>query len=53
TEDYWADYVDDFEARRRHYGRFSVQLIQELGLYQVSEGLQDDNSDLYSYEYDN
>ncbi|KAH9296722.1 hypothetical protein KI387_044750, partial [Taxus chinensis] len=53
TEDYWADCADDFEARRRHYGRFSLQLIQELGLYQVPEGLQDDNSDLYSYEYDN
>ncbi|KAH9290665.1 hypothetical protein KI387_034782, partial [Taxus chinensis] len=52
TEDYWADCVDDFEARRRHCGRFSLQLIQELGLYQVPEGLQDDNSDLYSYEYD-
>ncbi|KAH9306778.1 hypothetical protein KI387_011182, partial [Taxus chinensis] len=53
TEDYWANCVDDFEARRRHYGRFSLQLIQELNLYQVLEGLQDDNSDLYSYEYDN
>ncbi|KAH9306929.1 hypothetical protein KI387_011333, partial [Taxus chinensis] len=53
TEDYWADCADDFEARRRHCGRFSLQLIQELSLYQVPEGLQDDNSDLYSYEYEN
>ncbi|KAH9315802.1 hypothetical protein KI387_024429, partial [Taxus chinensis] len=49
TEDYWADCTDDFEARRRHYGRFSLQLIQELGLYQVPEGLEDDNSELHSY----
>ncbi|KAH9299425.1 hypothetical protein KI387_031107, partial [Taxus chinensis] len=53
TEDYWADCVDDFEARRRHSNRFSLQLIQELCLYQVPEGLQDDNSNLYSYEYEN
>ncbi|KAH9313146.1 hypothetical protein KI387_028181, partial [Taxus chinensis] len=38
---------------RRHCGRFSLQLIQELSLYQVPEGLQDDNSELYSYEYEN
>ncbi|KAH9321264.1 hypothetical protein KI387_015903, partial [Taxus chinensis] len=52
TEDYWADCADDFEARRRHYGRFPLQLIQELNLYQIPEGLQDDNIDLLSYEYE-
>ncbi|KAH9317014.1 hypothetical protein KI387_018783, partial [Taxus chinensis] len=52
TEDYWADYTDDFEARRRHYGRFSLQLIQELNLYHIPKGLQDDNIYLLSYEYD-
>ncbi|KAH9288596.1 hypothetical protein KI387_032713, partial [Taxus chinensis] len=52
TKDYWADCVDEFEPRRRHYGRFSLQLIKELNLYQVPKGLQDDNDNLLSYEYD-
>lgn len=38
TEDYLADCVDDFEARWRHYGRLSLQLIEELNLYQNPEG---------------
>ncbi|KAH9321390.1 hypothetical protein KI387_016029, partial [Taxus chinensis] len=52
TEDYWADCTDNFEVRQSHYGIFSMQLIQELNLYQIPEGLQDDNTDLLLYEYD-
>ncbi|KAH9304339.1 hypothetical protein KI387_008743, partial [Taxus chinensis] len=51
-EDYWADCVDDFEARRRHFGRLSLQQILDLNLYQVPEGLVDDDEGLQSFEYE-
>ncbi|KAH9304586.1 hypothetical protein KI387_008990, partial [Taxus chinensis] len=52
TEDYWADCADDFEARRRHYGKLSLQKIRDLNLYQVLEGFKDDDEDLQSFEYE-
>ncbi|KAH9297768.1 hypothetical protein KI387_029450, partial [Taxus chinensis] len=52
TEDYWADCANDFEARRRHYGRLSLQKIIDLNLYQVPEGLKDDDEGLQSFEYE-
>ncbi|KAH9325171.1 hypothetical protein KI387_005349, partial [Taxus chinensis] len=52
TEDYLADCVDDFEARRRNYGRLSIQLIKELNLYQIPEGFKDYDEELQSFEYE-
>ncbi|KAH9317663.1 hypothetical protein KI387_019432, partial [Taxus chinensis] len=37
---------------RRHYGRLSLQLIKELNLYKIPKGLQDDNVDFLSFEYE-
>ncbi|KAH9296594.1 hypothetical protein KI387_040182, partial [Taxus chinensis] len=41
-EDYWDDYVDEYEVRKIMFGRLSLQKIKDFKLYTVHEGMIDD-----------